>query len=47
MDQTNAKWGRRTMRSRRVSATPDWGIKRVMLSPPRYRLDQLWTVKCQ
>ncbi|HFD4139987.1 TPA: DUF4113 domain-containing protein [Pseudomonas aeruginosa] len=48
MDQINAKWGRGTMRPGRVPVTPDWGMKREMLSPNyTTRLDQLWTVKCQ
>ncbi|MBF8003220.1 DUF4113 domain-containing protein [Pseudomonas brenneri] len=33
MDQINAKWGRGTMRPGRVPVTPDWGMKREMLSP--------------
>ncbi|MDL2184676.1 DUF4113 domain-containing protein [Pseudomonas sp. ChxA] len=48
MDQINAKWGRGTMRPGRVPVSPDWGMKREMLSPSYVpRLDQLWTVKCQ
>lgn len=48
MDQINEKWGRGTMRPARVPSTPEWGMKREMLSPSyTTRLDQLWTVKCQ
>lgn len=47
MDQINAKWGRGTMRPGRVPVTPDWGMKREMLSPSyTTRIDQLWKIKC-
>jgi DNA polymerase V len=46
MDQINAKWGRGTMRPGRVPVTPDWGMKREMLSPSyTTRIDQLWRIK--
>lgn len=45
LDQINARWGRGTMRPGGVPATPDWGMRREMMSQ-RYttRLDQLLIV---
>uniref|UniRef100_UPI0007620C20 translesion error-prone DNA polymerase V subunit UmuC n=1 Tax=Pseudomonas sp. NBRC 111119 TaxID=1661034 RepID=UPI0007620C20 len=47
MDDINDRWGRGTMRTARVPLTPDWGMKRGMMSQSyTTRIDQLWTVKC-
>lgn len=48
LDAINAKWGRNTLRPGRVSAAPDWGMKREMLSQGfTTQLDQLWEVRCK
>lgn len=47
MDDINDRWGRGTMRTASVPLTPDWGMKRGMMSQSyTTRIDQLWTVKC-
>ena len=47
MDDINERWGRGTMRAASVPATPDWGMRREMMSQSyTTRIDQLWTVKC-
>ena len=47
MDDINQRWGRGTMRAASVPATPDWGMRREMMSQSyTTRIDQLWTVKC-
>lgn len=46
MDGINGRWGRGTLRSATVPATPTWGMRRELLSQSyTTRLDQLWTVK--
>lgn len=48
MDVINARWGRGTLRPGGVPATPDWGMRREMMSQSyTTRLDQLWTVRCK
>lgn len=48
LDQINAKWGRGTLRPGRVPTTPDWGMRREMMSQSyTTRLDQLWEVGCR
>lgn len=48
MDEINARWGRGTLRPGGVPATPDWGMRREMMSPSyTTRLDQIWTVRCK
>ena len=48
LDQINAKWGRGTIRPGRVPTTPDWGMRREMMSRSyTTRLDQLWEVGCR
>lgn len=45
MDRINNKWGRGTLRPGAVPATPDWGMKREMLSQCyTTRINELWTV---
>ncbi len=47
MDDINGRWGRGTMRAASVPASPDWGMRREMMSQSyTTRIDQLWTVKC-
>lgn len=45
LDQINAKWGRGTLRPAQVPSTPDWAMRRELLSP-RYTTDwnELWRV---
>lgn len=46
LDQINAKWGRGTLRPASVPTSPDWGMRREMMSPSyTTRLDQLWRVR--
>ena len=46
MDDINGRWGRGTVRSAKVPAVPEWGMRRDMLSPSyTTRLDQLLTVR--
>ncbi|NWL08988.1 translesion error-prone DNA polymerase V subunit UmuC [Pseudomonas hunanensis] len=45
LDEINGKYGRGTMRSASVPRTPDWGMRREMMSQSfTTRVDQLWTV---
>lgn len=45
LDEINGKYGRGTMRSASVPRTPDWGMRREMMSSSyTTRVDQLWTV---
>lgn len=45
MDSINAKWGKGTLRPGGVPASPDWGMRRELVSPSyTTRLDQLWKV---
>jgi DNA polymerase V len=46
-DAINSRWGRGTLRLASVPTTPDWGMRREMMSQSyTTRLDQLWTVSC-
>ena len=48
MDQINARWGRGTIQPGRVPFTPEWGMRRELLSQGfTTRLDQLWRVGCR
>tara|TARA_Y100000815_G_scaffold245126_1_gene243824 strand:- start:12005 stop:12649 length:645 start_codon:yes stop_codon:yes gene_type:complete len=48
LDAINAKWGRDTLRPGRVPTTPDWGMRRDMMSRSfTTRIDQLWLVRCK
>ena len=45
LDTINARWGRGTLRSATVPTTPDWGMRRELMSQSyTTRIDQLWTV---
>lgn len=46
LDSINGKWGRGTLRTGSVPVTPDWGMRRELMSQNyTTRLDQLWVVK--
>lgn len=46
LDEINGKYGRGTMRSASVPRTPDWGMRRDMMSRSyTTRVDQLWRVR--
>ena len=48
LDAINSRWGRGTLRLASVPTTPDWGMRREMMSQSyTTRLDQLWTVSCK
>ncbi len=45
LDEINGKYGRGTVRTASVPRTPDWGMRREMMSQPyTTRIDQLWRV---
>jgi DNA polymerase V len=45
LDAINGRWGRGTLRLASVPTTPDWGMRRELMSQSyTTRLDQLWTV---
>jgi DNA polymerase V len=47
MDSINDKWGRGTLRAASVPTSPDWGMRREMMSQSyTTRLDELWMVRC-
>ncbi|TDL96983.1 Y-family DNA polymerase [Stutzerimonas stutzeri ATCC 17588 = LMG 11199] len=47
LDAINGKWGRNTLRPGRIPATPDWGMRRDLISHSyTTRIDQLWKVRC-
>lgn len=46
LDEINGKYGRGTMRTASVPLTPDWGMRREMMSRSyTTRIDQLWRVR--
>ncbi|MGM7284517.1 translesion error-prone DNA polymerase V subunit UmuC [Pseudomonas guariconensis] len=46
LDEINGKYGRGTMRTASVPRTPDWGMRREMMSRSyTTRIDQLWRVR--
>lgn len=46
MDRINRRWGKECLRTAAVPSTPDWGMRRALLSPSYMtNWDQLWTVK--
>jgi DNA polymerase V len=48
LDEINGRWGRGTLRAASVPSSPDWGMRREMMSQSyTTRLDQLWTVNCR
>lgn len=47
MDKINRRWGHDCLRSAAVPLTPDWGMRRALLSPSYMTSwDQLWRVRC-
>jgi DNA polymerase V len=47
LDEINQRWGRGTLRTGSVPSSPNWGMRREMMSQSfTTRLDQLWTVRC-
>ncbi|WP_313209463.1 Y-family DNA polymerase [Stutzerimonas nitrititolerans] len=48
LDSVNAKWGRGTLRPGIVPASPEWGMRRELLSQSfTTRVDQLWKVSAR
>jgi DNA polymerase V len=48
LDEINGRYGKGTMRSASVPRTPDWGMRRGMMSRSyTTRIDQLWQVYCK
>ncbi|HDS1802097.1 TPA: Y-family DNA polymerase [Pseudomonas putida] len=48
MDKINRRWGHDCLRTAAVPLTPDWGMRRALLSPSYMTCwDQLWTVQCR
>ena len=48
LDQINGRWGRGTLRSASVPSTPDWAMRREMMSQNyTTKLDQLWSITCK
>lgn len=46
VDTINRRWGRGTVRAASVPSSPDWAMKRDMISQAyTTRMDQLWTVR--
>ncbi|MBV4500724.1 translesion error-prone DNA polymerase V subunit UmuC [Pseudomonas shirazensis] len=46
LDEINGKYGRGTLHAATVPRTPDWGMRREMMSQSyTTRIDQLWTVR--
>lgn len=46
MDKINRRWGRECLRTAAVPLSPDWGMRRALLSPSYMtNWDQLWKVK--
>ena len=47
MDNINGRWGRGTLRAASVPESPDWGMRREMMSRSyTTKLDELWMVRC-
>jgi DNA polymerase V len=47
LDNINGRWGRGTLRAASVPASPDWGMRREMMSQSyTTKLDELWMVRC-
>lgn len=47
MDRINRRWGHDCLRTAAVPLTPDWGMRRALLSPSYMtNWDQLWKVRC-
>lgn len=47
MDRINKRWGHECLRTAAVPLSPDWGMRRALLSPSYMTSwEQMWTVKC-
>ncbi|HBO8818633.1 Y-family DNA polymerase [Pseudomonas aeruginosa] len=47
MDKINRRWGHDCLRTAAVPLTPDWGMRRALLSPSYLTSwEQLWRVRC-
>ncbi|UVN43320.1 Y-family DNA polymerase [Pseudomonas mosselii] len=47
LDEINGRYGRGTMRTASVPRTPEWGMRRELMSQSfTTRIDQLWRVSC-
>ena len=47
MDKINRRWGHNCLRTAAVPLTPDWGMRRALLSPSYLTSwEQLWRVRC-
>ena len=47
LDEINERWGRGTLRTASVPSSPEWVMRREMMSQSfTTKLDQLWTVRC-
>lgn len=47
IDKINKRWGHDCLRTAAVPLTPDWGMRRALLSPSYMtNWDQLWQVQC-
>jgi len=48
LEEINSRWGRGTLRAASVPKTPDWGMRREMISQSyTTRIDHLWQVNCK
>ncbi len=48
LDRINSKWGRGTLRPAGVPATPEWAMRREMMSPSyTTNFNQLWAVRAR
>ena len=48
LDRINERWGRGTLRAASVPTSPEWGMRREMMSQSyTTKLDQLWCVACR
>lgn len=48
MDQVNRRWGHDCLRTAAMPLSPDWGMRRALLSPSYMtNWNQLWRVRCQ
>ncbi len=47
MDSINSRWGRGTLRTATVPTTPEWAMRRDLMSQSyTTRIDQLWKARC-
>ncbi|MNI04595.1 DNA polymerase V subunit UmuC [compost metagenome] len=48
LDEINGRWGRGTLRAASVPSSPDWAMRRELMSQSyTTRLDELWRVECR